>query len=196
MSTNHAPHRKTLRAIAHDAMLRRGFLPEFSNAVLSELKEINSAAKVSSPSVLDLRELQWFSIDNDDSRDLDQLTAAETRPGNEVRVLVAVADVDSVVKKGSAIDGHAVTNTTSVYTAAGTFSMLPEKLSTDLTSLGEGVERLAVVTDMTIGGDGTVVASDIYRASVQNKAKLAYNAVAAWLDGTGVAPAILASPIM
>lgn len=160
-------------------------MPDFSPAVLRETNAIHAAATASAPIVRDLRGLVWFSIDNDDSRDLDQLTAAETRPNDEVRVLVAIADVDAIVKKGSAIDAHASTNTTSVYTAAGTFPMLPEKLSTDLTSLGEGVERLAVVADMVVGKDGTVVTGDIYRATVLNKAKLAYNSVAAWLDGTG-----------
>jgi ribonuclease R len=176
---------KSLRAIAHDAMLQAGLLPDFSTAVLRETDGIHAAAAASGPVVRDLRDLVWFSIDNDDSLDLDQLTAAEVRPGDEVRILVAIADVDAIVKKGSAIDGHASTNTTSVYTAAGNFPMLPEKLSTDLTSLGEGVERLAVIADMIVSGDGTVVTGDIYRATVLNKAKLAYNAVAAWLDGTG-----------
>ncbi len=166
-------------------MLQAGLLPDFSAAVLRETDGIHAAATASGPVVRDLRDLVWFSIDNDDSLDLDQLTAAEVRPGDEVRILVAIADVDAIVKKGSAIDGHASTNTTSVYTAAGNFPMLPEKLSTDLTSLGEGVERLAVVADMIVAGDGIVVTGDIYRAAVLNKAKLAYNGVAAWLDGTG-----------
>lgn len=170
-------------------MLQRGLLPDFSDAVLRELKEIEGAPAASDPSIRDLRDLLWFSIDNDDSRDLDQLSAAETRPGDQVRVLVAVADVDSLVKKGSAIDGHAFANTTSVYTAGGTFPMLPERLSTDLTSLGEGAERPAIVADMTIASDGTVVESDTYRATVVNKAKLAYDSVAAWLDGTAAPPA-------
>lgn len=176
---------KSLRAVAHDAMLQGGLLPDFSTAVLRETDSIHAAATASAALVRDLRGLMWFSVDNDDSRDLDQLTAAETRPDDEARVLVAIADVDAVVKKGSAIDTHASTNTTSVYTAAGIFPMLPEKLSTDLTSLGEGVERLAVVADMIVAGDGNVVTGDIYRARVLNKAKLAYNSVAAWLDGTG-----------
>ena len=173
---------KSLHDIAREAMLQRGLLPDFSAAVLHETDGIQAAATASEPLVRDLRAMVWFSVDNDDSRDLDQLTAAETRPGDEVRVLVAIADVDAIVKKNTAIDTHASTNTTSVYTAAGTFPMLPEKLSTDLTSLGEGVERLAVVADMIVAADGTVVTGDIYRALVLNKAKLAYNAVAAWLD--------------
>ena len=139
-------------------MLQRGLLPDFSDAVLSAMQEIRGPATASDPSIRDLRDLPWFSIDNDDSRDLDQLSAAETRPGNETRVLVAIADVDALVRKASAIDGHAFANTTSVYTAGGIFPMLPERLSTDLTSLGEGVERLAVVADMTVAGDGSVLA--------------------------------------
>jgi exoribonuclease-2 len=166
-------------------MLQGGFLPDFSAAVVRETEAINGAATAPKSLVRDLRGLMWFSVDNDDSRDLDQLTAAESQPNGEVRVLVAIADVDAIVKKGSAIDAHASTNTTSIYTAAGTFPMLPEKLSTNLTSLGEGVERLAIVADMIIVSDGTVASSNIYRATVLNKAKLAYNSVAAWLDGTG-----------
>ena len=193
MSRNQAPHRKSLKAIAHDVMLQRGLQPDFSDAVLSELKQIDRAAVASDPSVRDLRAPLWCSIDNDDSRDLDQLSVAEALPGNQVRVLIAVADVDSIVKKASAIDAHASTNTTSVYTAGGTFPMLPERLSTDLTSLGQGVGRLAIITDMTVASDGNVVSGDMYRATVMNKAKLAYDSVAAWLDGTGAAPAPLAA---
>ena len=130
----------------------------------------------------------WSSIDNDDSRDLDQLTVAEPAPANAVRILVAVADVDALVKAGSAIDQHARHNTTSVYTAAEIFPMLPEVLSTDLTSLNADDDRLAVVVDMVIGADGAVQGSEIYRARVRNQAKLAYNSLGAWLEGTGAAP--------
>ena len=140
-----------------------------------------------------MRDLLWCSIDNDDFRDLDQLTVAQPLANGQRQLLVAVADVDAVVKKASAIDAHAATNTTSVYTAAQTFPMLPERLSTDLTSLGEGVERLALIIDMTVASDGTVVAGDVYRAVVVNKAKLAYNSLAAWLDGTGAPPPKLAA---
>ena len=129
----------------------------------------------------------WASIDNDDSLDLDQLSVAEQLPDGAVKILVAIADVDAIAKKGSAIDGHAQTNTTSVYTAAEIFPMLPEKLSTDLTSLADGKERLAIVIEMEVGADGAVGKSDIYRAVVVNRAKLAYNSVAAWLDGTAPA---------
>ncbi len=169
-------------------MLQRGLLPDFSPAVLAETYAIAQAAAETGPSIRDLRALLWASIDNDDSRDLDQLSVAEPMADGAVKILVAVADVDAIVKEGSAIDGHARANTTSVYTAAEIFPMLPEKLSTDLTSLGEGQERLAIVIEMAVGADGTVRESDVYRAVVVNRAKLAYNGVAAWLDGTAPAP--------
>jgi ribonuclease R len=193
MANNHRSGRYSLQAIARDAMLQRDLLPDFSDAVLRETDAFPGPAAPSDPSIRDLRDLLWFSIDNDDSRDLDQLSTAEALSDGHVRVLVAVADVDALVKKASAIDGHAFTNTTSVYTAARIFPMLPERLSTDLTSLGEGVERLALVADMTVASDGTVVAGELYRATVLNKAKLAYNSVAASLDGTGAPPAKLAA---
>ena len=136
----------------------------------------------------DLTDLPWASIDNDDSRDLDQLTVAETLPEDRVKIRVAVADVDALVKDSSAIDEHARHNTTSVYTAAEIFPMLPEKLSTDLTSLNFGEERLAVVVEMIVAGDGSLLGSDIFRARVRNHAKLAYDSVAAWLDGSGALP--------
>ena len=145
------------------------------------------------PAIRDLRGLPWASIDNDDSRDLDQLTVAEALADGAVKVLVAVADVDAAVKAGTVIDGHARINTTSVYTAAQVFPMLPEKLSTDLTSLNEGEERLAMIIEMTVGADGNVTRSDVYRAVVRSRAKLTYNAVAAWLDGAASAPPKLAA---
>jgi len=181
-------HRVILQAIAQRAMLERGLLPDFSAAALAELDRIHAPADVNDGSVRDLTDLLWASIDNDDSRDLDQLTVAETLPGGSVKIHVAVADVDALVKDGSAIDEHARHNTTSVYTAAEIFPMLPEKLSTDLTSLNFAEERLAVVVEMTISADGSLQSSDIYRARVRNQAKLAYNSVAAWLDGRGPIP--------
>jgi exoribonuclease-2 len=184
-----APCRNQLRSIARRAMLERGLLPDFSAAVVAETGSIANAAAASDSSLRDLRRLMWASIDNDDSLDLDQLSVAEQLPGGVVKIFVAVADVDAIVKKGSAIDGHACTNTTSVYTAAEIFPMLPEKLSTDLTSLADGKERLAIVIEMEVGADGAVGKSDIYRAVVVNRAKLAYNGVAAWLDETAPAPA-------
>lgn len=183
------PHRARLRAIAHRAMLERGLQPDFPPPALREAAQIQSAATATDDHVRDLRNLLWCSIDNDDSRDLDQLSVGEALPGNSTRVLVAIADVDAIVSKGSAIDAHAQHNTTSVYTAAEIFPMLPEKLSTDLTSLNFDVDRIAVVIDMTFGSDGSMSTSDIYRAIVRNKAKLAYVSVAAWLEGQGPIPA-------
>ena len=143
--------------------------------------------------VRDLRNLLWASIDNDDSRDLDQLTVAEAMAGDQIKILVAVADVDSVVKNGSAIDEHAHHNTTSVYTAAEIFPMLPEKLSTDLTSLNFNEDRLAMVVEMVVRADGSLQDSKIYRAWVRNQAKLAYNSVAAWLEQHEGAPEAIAA---
>jgi ribonuclease R len=174
-------------------MIERGLEPDFSSAALAETGAITKPADDRGPAIRDLRHLLWASIDNDDSRDLDQLSVAEPAGGDAVTILVAVADVDAVVRKGSAIDGHAQANTTSVYTAAEVFPMLPEKLSTDLTSLGEGEERLALVVEMAIAADGSLARGDVYRARVVNHAKLAYNAVAAWLDGTGPAPPRIAA---
>jgi exoribonuclease-2 len=189
--TRNSASRYDLRAIAHQAMLQRGLEPDFSDAVLRETKGLAGPASASGDAIRDLRHMLWASIDNDDSRDLDQLSVAEPLADGQVRILVAVADVDALVAKASAIDAHASTNTTSVYTAAQIFPMLPERLSTDLTSLNEGVERLALVVDMTVATNGTVAAGDVYRATVVNRAKLAYNSVAAWLDGTAPAPAKL-----
>jgi VacB/RNase II family 3'-5' exoribonuclease len=180
-------------------MLERGLLPDFSAAVLAELDRIQAPAGMNSesigdpPGIRDLTDLPWASIDNDDSRDLDQLTIAEALAGDKVKIRVAVADVDALVKNGSAIDEHARHNTTSVYTAAKIFPMLPEKLSNDLTSLNLDEERLAVVVEMEIGADGSLQGSDIYRARVRNRAKLAYNSVAAWLEGNGAVPAGIAA---
>jgi VacB/RNase II family 3'-5' exoribonuclease len=187
-NNNGKQHRATLQRIAHRVMLERGLLPDFSRQALAELDKISGPATSKNGSVRDLRDLLWCSIDNDDSRDLDQLTAAKTLSNGTTTIFVAVADVDALVKERSAIDGHARHNTTSVYTAARVFPMLPEKLSTDLTSLNQEVDRLAVVVEMTFAGDGSLQSSDIYEATVRNRAKLAYNSVAAWLEGTGTMP--------
>ena len=169
-------------------MTERGFLPDFSPEAIAELDGIHGPATRTEESTRDLRNLIWCSIDNDDSRDLDQLTVAEAMPNGAAKVLVAVADVDAVVRKQSALDEHAKQNTTSVYTVAETFPMLPEKLSTDLTSLNYESDRLAIVIEMVIAGDGSLQSSDIYGATVRNRAKLAYNSVAAWLEGNGPMP--------
>ena len=182
-----------LKRIAHQAMLDRGLLPDFSAAALAQVGAIDRPATRSETTVSDLSGLLWASIDNDDSRDLDQLSVAQPLSGGEVKILVAVADVDAVVKIGTPIDDHARANTTSVYTAAQVFPMLPEKLSTNLTSLADGQERIAVVIEMTFDAAGTLTHSDVYQAKVHNRAKLAYNSVAAWLDGKGPMPAPIAA---
>ncbi len=169
-------------------MRERGLLPDFSRQVIDELDKISGPATRGKESTRDLTTLLWCSIDNDDSRDLDQLTVAEPMPDGAVKILVAIADVDAVVKKQSALDDHARHNTTSVYTVAETFSMLPEKLSTDLTSLNFESDRLALVIEMVLAGDGSLQRSDLFRATVRNRAKLTYNGVAAWLQGHGSIP--------
>lgn len=182
-----------LHHIAVEAMRSRGLLPAFAPQALREAEAARQSGPEREGDIRDLRHLPWFSIDNDETRDLDQLSVAEALPGGAARLLVAVADVDAMVRPGGAVDGHAGTNTTSVYTAAGVFPMLPEVLSTDLTSLHEGQERLALVVDMVVQADGTVSASDIYRAAVLNRAKLTYDHVSAWLDGAAPPPPQAAS---
>ena len=177
-----------LHQLAIEAMRSRGLLPAFAPQALQEAEAARGAGPERDGPIRDLRHLTWFSIDNDDTRDLDQLSVAEALPAGAARLLVAVADVDCMVRPGGAMDGHAGANTTSVYTAAGVFPMLPETLSTDLTSLHEGQERLAVVADMLVQADGTVSASQLYRAAVLNRAKLTYDSVSAWLDGAGPPP--------
>lgn len=167
-------------------MIDRGLEPDFPPDAEKQLASI--AAPAQDKDVRDMRDMLWCSIDNDDSRDLDQLSVAEDKGGGNVRVLVAVADVDAVVKRGTPIDNHAHQNTTSVYTAAKIFPMLPEKLSTDLTSLNEGQERVAIIMDMLVDSGGNVTSGDVYRARVLNRAKLAYNSVGMWLEGKADAP--------
>jgi VacB/RNase II family 3'-5' exoribonuclease len=188
MSSTPAPSGSLLLNIARQVMTNNGLQPDFGDAALKQLASITGPATDSSPDIRDLRHLLWASIDNDNSRDLDQLSVADSASAGAVKILVAIADVDALVKRGSPIDDHARVNTTSVYTPAAIFSMLPEKLSTDLTSLGESEERLALIIDMSINAAGAIVGSDLYRARVVNRAKLAYNAVGAWLAGNGPPP--------
>jgi exoribonuclease-2 len=190
MNKNENQQREILEDIANRAMLARGLLPDFSKEAIAELGKIQAHATANMETARDLRGLLWASIDNDDSRDLDQLTVAESLPDGKIKIMVAVADVDALVKKGSAIDEHARRNTTSVYTAAKIFPMLPEKLSTNLTSLNFNEDRLAIVVEMVIGADGSLQDSNVCRAIVRNHAKLAYNSVAAWLEGGTELPAI------
>jgi ribonuclease R len=167
-----------LQKIARGTMILRGLLPDFSAECSLELAKILAPASADGAShVRDLRDLLWASIDNDDSEDLDQLTVAEPLPEGRTMIRVAVADVDALVKKDSAIDRHAQHNTTSIYTAAQIFPMLPLKLSTNLTSLNLNQDRMVVVAEMTIGPDGSLIESDVCRAVVRNHAKLAYDQI-------------------
>jgi exoribonuclease II len=183
------PKLTDLAEVARKAMRDHGLEPDMPPEVLRDLREITGPAANPDPAIRDLRSLPWSSIDDDDSRDLDQLTVAQPGDGDSVTILVAIADVDALVKQGSAIDRHAQQNTVTVYPPGIIFPMLPERLSTDLTSLAEGQDRLAIVIEMVIDKDGEITASGVYRARVRNQAKLGYPGVAAWLDGTGPMPA-------
>jgi VacB/RNase II family 3'-5' exoribonuclease len=195
-------HRALLQRLARCAMTERGLESDFSPAAMAELGDSSGPAGVDGGStqltagnVRDLRGLPWCSIDNDDSRDLDQLNVAEARPDGTTRLFVAIADVSGLVRQRGAIDDHAQQNTTSVYTAGQIFPMLPERLSTDLTSLNFESDRRAIVVEMAFDDDCTPVGAEIYEALVRNRAKLAYNSTAAWLDGEGpMPPAVAAVP--
>jgi VacB/RNase II family 3'-5' exoribonuclease len=186
-----------LRARAHQAMLDAGFHPDFSNDVSREIEALKQSTPNVAGAVRDLRSLLWSSIDNDSSRDLDQVEYAEKLPDGTTRLLVGIADVDSSVPKSSATDQHASAETTSVYTGVATFPMLPEALSTDLTSLRDAQERLSIVIELHVLDSGDVKSRDIYPAWLRNCAKLAYGSTGAWLEGHGpMPPAITAVPGM
>ncbi len=169
-------------------MKERGLEPEFSPRVLQQLAALQGPGREHREQLKNLTGLLWCSIDNDESLDLDQLTVCEVLADGSLKLQVAIADVDALVRKATPIDDHAHLNTTSVYTSARIFPMLPERLSTDLTSLNPGEDRLALVTEMIFRPDATLASSTVYQAVVRNQAKLAYDAVAAWLDGTGALP--------
>jgi exoribonuclease-2 len=191
MSNSQSPH-VDLQAMARQIMLERGFEPDFSSAVQQQLKQIRSQnpllAASSSKNVRDLRSLLWSSIDNDTSRDLDQVEVAEREASGGIKVMVGIADVDAFVPKGSPIDDHAAKQTTSVYTGVRIFPMLPEELSTGTSSLLETGDRLAMVIEFIAGSEGTVSGDTVYPALVRNKAQLTYNAVGAWLEGKSAPP--------
>ena len=176
-----------LRDAARQEMIREGFEPDFPTAVLDQVAAMPSADPPA-PGVKDLRELLWSSIDNPESRDLDQVEYAVSRPDGSIRVLVGIADVDSRVSQDSATDHHAARNTTSVYCGVRMFPMLPERLSTGLTSLNEAADRPAIVIEFVVAPDGTQSAPEIYPAIVHNQAQLAYPSVGAWLEHRGDAP--------
>ena len=181
-------HRAILEDIADRAMVARGFFSDFSSESLAELNRIRFPARKSGKPVRDLTKLPWISIDEDGSHDLDQLTVGEMLPGNAIKVQVAVANVDALVKAGSALDKHARHNSTTVYTPVKIFPMLPEKLSTNLTSFNFNQDRLAIVVEMVIGADGSLQKSAISQAMIRNHARLNYHDVDAWLNGKGSLP--------
>jgi VacB/RNase II family 3'-5' exoribonuclease len=179
-----------LATLARDAMRARGLEPDFPPAAIAQVAGLRPA--VAGDDVADRRHLRWCSIDNDDSRDLDQLTVAEPLPDGRARVHVAIADVDALVRRDSPVDDHARHNTTSVYTPGRVFAMLPERLSTDLTSLNEAEDRVAIVVSFAVGADGLPEDGVVARALVRNHARLAYDAVAAWLEDGAPPPAPVA----
>ena len=184
--------RLDLSRIAAMVMKEHGLEPDFSGDVHNQLSLLNAPGEDHDPHIQDLTGLLWCSLDNDDSQDLDQLTACSDIGNGNHKIFIAIADVDALIKKGSPIDQHAKLNTASVYTSARIFPMLPEKLSTNLTSLNLNETRLALVTEMIVGRHGEMIGSTIYRATVRNKAKLAYDAVSAWIETRESMPAGIA----
>ncbi len=183
-----------LKARAHQAMLEAGFQPDFPAEVAREVQALNQGApKNAGPAARDLRSLLWSSIDNDSSRDLDQVEYVDKLPDGTVRLLVGIADVDASVPKGSATDQHAAVESTSVYTGVATFPMLPAELSTDLTSLLDAQDRLCIVIELHILDSGDVKAHDVYPAWLRDRAKLAYSSTGAWLEGHGPIPPAVAN---
>jgi VacB/RNase II family 3'-5' exoribonuclease len=187
---NSSPSHLDLQAAAKDIMRQYGFEPDFPPAVEQQLAQLRAQppAIAAGATVGDLRKLLWSSIDNDTSRDLDQIEVAERSANGDVKILIGIADLDAFVPKQSAIDQHAARETTTVYAGIRNFPMLPEELSTGKTSLLEAQDRLAVVIEFVVDGDGHVTSSDVYRALVRNQAQLQYNSVGAWLEGTAAAP--------
>jgi len=188
---NFRPSHVDLQALAEQIMLANGFEPDFPAPVQQQLTDIKARpplAVSSSKDVLDLRQLLWSSIDNDTSRDLDQIEVAEQISGGDVKVMIGIADVDAFVSKSTPIDSHAAKETTTVYTGVRNFPMLPEELSTGVSSLLENQDRLAVVIEFVASADGTVNSGTVYRALVRNQAQLMYSGVGSWLQGTAPPP--------
>ena len=179
-------------------MRDHGFVPEFPPEVVQQAATVDDPSDDAlPPGSRDLRALPWTSIDNRESRDLDQVEVAEELPDGSIRLYIGIADVNALVPRGTPADDHAATNTTSVYTGVVVFPMLPERLSTDLSSLNPNEDRLAVVTQFDVDDDGNISGADVYRALVHNHAKLTYTGVGAWLEGHGPVPEPLAaSPVL
>ncbi len=190
------PSNIDLQATAKQIMQQYGFEPDFPQQVTSQLASLRTQPQ-SSPSadVRDMRALLWSSIDNDTSRDLDQIEYAERGSNGDVKIMVGIADVDAFVPKLTPIDQHAARETTTVYTGIRNFPMLPEELSTGATSLLENQDRMGVVIAFVVDSDGTLKSSDVFRALVRNKAQLQYNSVGAWLEGNAAAPPKVAASL-
>ena len=187
------PATASLRTAAANAMRANGFVADFPADVMQEVAAIKDASAQQMPDgTQDLRKLMWSSVDNRESRDLDQIEVAERLDDGSIRVRIGVADVESLVPLGSHADVHAAANTTSVYTGVAVFPMLPERLSTDLSSLNEGEDRLAVIIEFDVDPAGGLVGGTVYRAFVHNHAKLTYNEIGAWLDGDAKPPRAIA----
>ena len=183
-----------LKTLAHLEMVREGFEPDFPADALRDVAAMRESGTVAATAaVRDLRPLLWSSIDNPESRDLDQVEVAEQLPNGDIKIMVGIADVDTLVPAGSANDAHARRNTTSVYCGVVVFPMLPERLSTDLTSLNEAVDRASVVVEFVVAPDGTIRSRDVYRALTRNAAQLDYPSIGTWLEGKGAAPAKVAA---
>src|ERR1700688_2744379 len=179
-----------LQATAKEIMLRYGFEPDFPPQVPQQLADLKSHPPqiAAGGDVRDLRNLLWSSIDNDTSRDLDQIEVAERLPNGDVKIMIGIADVDAFVPKQTPIDQHAARETTTVYAGVRNFPMLPEELSTGITSLLENQDRLSVVVEFVVDATGRLKSSSVYRALVRNQAQLQYNSLGAWLEGTAPAP--------
>src|SRR5260370_21310342 len=179
-----------LQAIAKEVMVEKGCEAEFSAQAQQELSQLEGHPPevAADGNIRDLRNLVWSAIDNDTSRDLDEIEVAERQPDGQTKVLVGIADVDAFVPKSSPIDGHAAKETTTVYTGVRNFPMLPEQLSTGVTSLLENQDNLSIVIEFLVDQNGCVSAGNAYPAVVRNKAQLTYNAVGAWLEGKSAAP--------
>ena len=179
-----------LHSVALDALRNNGFAPDLDDSAQRELAALRPAAMTGG--LRDLRALLWSSIDNTESKDLDQIEYAEELTDKGTRLRVAIADVDVLVQRGSALDRHAMANATSVYTAIAVFPMLPNELSTGLTSLNQGEDRIVLVIELVLDADGTPRSHDVYRAIATNKTKMAYDSVGSWLEGRGPLPPLVA----
>lgn len=184
------PSHLDLQAIAKQIMQQYGFEPDFPPQVPQQLADLKAHPPEIAPraDIRDLRHLLWSSIDNDTSRDLDQIEVAERLANGDVKIMIGIADVDAFVPKNTPIDQHAARETTTVYAGVRNFPMLPLELSTGATSLLELQDALSVVIEFVVDSTGNLKSSDVYRAVVRNQAQLQYNSVGAWLEGTSAAP--------